>query len=117
MKEFVKNKKKIIWAVAIVAALILAFFLGRFIYSATHSIDCKITKTENGSVQLQASVADLKAKDMEFGDSLNFKFSTAYVAEEVAFLNGDYMNSGMHIAIAKDENSPIVFQFQGTSGL
>lgn len=117
MKEFVKNKKRIIWAVAIVAALILAAVAGRLIYEAAHSLDCKITKTNNGSVQLQASVNDLKAKDMEFGDSLNFKFSTAYVAEEVAFLNGPFMNAGMHVAIAKDENSPIVFQFQDISGL
>ena len=117
MKEFYKNNKKIILAVAIVTALIIVALIGRWIYDATHSIDCKIKQTENGSVQLEANVSDFKAKNMEYGDSLNFKFSTAYVAEEVAFLNGPFMNAGMHIAIAQDENSPIVFQFQGTSGL
>ena len=117
MKEFIKNKKWIFWAVTIVAALILASVIGRTIYDATHSLDCKITRTDNGSVQLEASVADFREKDMEFGDSLSFVFSTAYNAEEVALLNGNYMNSGMHIAIAKDENSPIVFQFQSASGV
>lgn len=99
------------------AALILAAVAGRTIYDSTHCLDCKISRTNNGSVQLEASVADFREKDMEFGDSLSFVFSTAYNAEEVAFLNGDYMNSGMHIAIAKDENSPIIFQFQGASGI
>lgn len=116
MKELIKNKK-LIWAVAIVAAFILAAFIGHLIYDAATSITCKISKTENGSVQLEASVADLKAKNIEVGDSLLFKFSTAYVAEDVAFLNGAFMNSGMHIAIAQSQDSPVVFQYQNLGGL
>ena len=116
MKKLLQNKK-VVWAVAIVAAFILAAIVGNLIYDFTHSITCKINKTENGSVQLDASVSELKSKNIEFGDSLLFKFSTAYIAEDVAYVNGPFMNAGMHIAVAKDENSPIVFQYQNLGGL
>lgn len=97
------------------AAIIIAAIAGHFINDALNTLECKVSQGENGIVKLEANVSNLREKNMDYGDSVKFQFSSAYVAEEVPILNGEFMNTGQHIAVAADEASPIQFYIQGSS--
>lgn len=114
-KAFFENNKKIILAAFILAAFIIAAVIGHLIYISLNTFECKISKGENGIVQLDANISDLREKNIDYGDSVKFLFSTFYIAEEVPILNGEFMNTGQYVAIATDENSPIQFYIQGSS--
>lgn len=115
MFALAKHRKKIIAAATIVAALIIIIVAGSII-NANNSIDCNVSKTENGSVQISASLDDLKTKNIEIGDSLNVVFDTGYNVEDVPLLNGPYMCSARHIITVSGENSAPVFQIQDADG-
>ena len=97
------------------AAIIIAAISGHFINDALNTFECKVSQGENGIVKLEANISNLREKNMDYGDSVKFLFSSAYVAEEVPVLNGEFMNSGQHIAVATDESSSIQFYIQGST--
>lgn len=115
MFALAKHRKKIIAAAAIVVAVII-IIVASAIINANNSIDCTVSKSENGSVQISANLDDLKTKNIEIGDSLNVVFDTGYNVEDVPLLNGPYMNSARHIITVSAENSAPVFQIQDSDG-
>ena len=102
-------------AVGILAAFIIAAILGNLIHTALNSLDAKVSQGEDGRVKVEASVTDLRSKNIDYGDSVKFNFSSYYVAEDVPILNGEFLNTGQHIATAADEASPLIFYIQGSS--
>lgn len=107
------NNKRIILAVGILTAFIIAAILGNFIHTSLTSIEVKITHDENDYIVIETNLNKLKEKNIEYGDSVKVLFSSAYTAEEVPVLNGEFMNTGQHILVAEDENAPLKFYIQG----
>lgn len=112
MKTLSKKTKKIIAAVAILAAVIVIIIAGNSLNISANTINCGVAKTNNSSVTLNISMAQLAEKNIEIGDSVNIKFNTGYNVEDVAILNGEFLNTGRHVIIVGDENSKPVFQIQ-----
>lgn len=97
------------------AAFIIAAVLGNIIHAAMTSIEVKISHDENDYIVMETNLNDLKEKNIEYGDSVKVLFSSAYTAEEVPVLNGEFMNTGQHIIVAQDEYSLIKFYIQGST--
>ena len=112
MTTLTKKTKKIIAAVAIFAAVIVIIVSGISANNAANTTNCGVAKTNNGSVTLNISMAELAEKNIEIGDSINIKFNTGYNVEDVAILNGEFLNTGRHVIVVGDENSKPVFQIQ-----
>lgn len=117
MKKFIEHNKKIIEAATIVVALIIVAFAAYSIFSNANSINCKISRNDDGSVKINTKLQDLKEKNIEIGDCVTLVFSSAYTAENVAFLNGEYMNYGMHILLSDNDGTNITFTYQSMGGL
>ena len=112
MKVISKNNKKIIAAVAICAAVIVIIIAGTSLNNSANTINCGVAKTNDSAVTLNVSMTELAEKNIEIGDSVNIKFNTGYNVEDVAILNGEFLNTGRHVIIVGDENSNPVFQIQ-----
>lgn len=112
LKTLSKKTKKIIAAVAIFAAVIVIIIAGININNSANTISCGVAKTNNGSITLNVNMSDLAEKNLEIGDSVNIKFNTGYNVEDVAILNGEFLNTGQHVIVVAEQNSKPVFQIQ-----
>lgn len=99
------------------AAVIVLSILGFALYHFAHSVDASVSKTENGSIQINVNQDQLREKQIEIGDSLTFKFSSGYTMDDVPLINGEYLNPGNHIAIMKSDGQSIVYQIQNEVNL
>lgn len=111
--DFIRKNIRIITTAAIVLAAVLIFlFIFIFVSCSINTKKYTATKAENGYVQINTNLAELKEQNIEYGDAVDVKFDSGSFDQFTPVLNGDFLNPDERILKATNDTDNVLFYLE-----